>query len=473
MRRIIFIISGLTLASLLHGQRVDSLTVEYAPAGGFYGQQQSVELFAPGADAIYYTLDGTTPTAESRRYHHAIMLDETVVLRAVAYRDGQPGRRMGQTYFIAEPRTRLPVVSIAIAPSVLFDPTKGIFVQGQSAVDSLWYLPGANFWTRREFGAQVEIFESDGRSVYNSYSGLRLFGGMSRLFPQKSIALVARHRYGETRFRYPIFGPDRPDRFKYLVLRNSGSDFGKTHFRDALMTGLVADWDLETQAYRPAHVYINGAYWGIYNLREKVNRYFIDSYADEVDKDSIDLLEHYLVRKRGSRGHYQEMLDFLERYDLSVAENYAYLGEQMEIDNFMLYEIAQIYFDNQDAGGNIKYWRPQTPDGRWRWILYDTDWGFGLHDPLAYRNNSLAFHTEPNGPNWPNPPWSTFLLRKLLQNEDFRRLFVNRFADHLNTTFAPARVERFIDSLYLQLLPEMPRHLARWRLNEDRWKAEV
>ena len=145
----------------------------------------------------------------------------------------------------------------------------------------------------------------------------------------------------------------------------------------------------------------------------------------------------------------------------------------MDVDNFMNYQIAQIYFDNQDAGGNIKFWRPQTPEGRWRWILYDTDWGFGLHDPKAWRNNSLAFHTEPDGSHWPNPPWSTFMLRKLLENPEFKSQFLNRFADHLNASLQPERILERIEEFYRQYQPEMPRHTERWGQNLARWEKEV
>ena len=114
-----------------------------------------------------------------------------------------------------------------------------------------------------------------------------------------------------------------------------------------------------------------------------------------------------------------KMLKYIKKNDLAQQEHYDYIKTQMDVNNFMTYQITQIYCDNQDGGGNIKFWRPQMPNGRWRWILYDTDWGFGLHDSKAYKNNSLAFHTEPDGPKWPNPPWSTFILRKLLENPEF------------------------------------------------------
>ena len=440
---------------------------------GFYPAPVEVAVNCPGG-RLFYTTDGTPPTRSSRVYQGPITLKKTTVLRLLAtYSDGRADRSEGHTFFIGEPDTRFPVVSIGIDPPALFHPFHGLFMLGANAVDTLWKKPGANFWSKREITCNLEIFESDGQCVYRSPSGFRLFGGMSRLFPQKSMALVARDRYGEHRIDHEIFGKPGKKKFKFLVLRNSGSDFGKSHFRDALMTSLVEDWDLETQDNRPAHVYINGRYWGIYNIREKINRYFIDSHFEEVENDSVDIMEHRYTVKKGNARHYHDLLHYLEHNDLSEPGNLLYVEQQMDVDNFFDYQIAQIYFDNQDAGGNIRYWRPQTERGRWRWILYDTDWGFGLHDPKAYQNNSLAFHTRPDGPSWPNPPWSTFILRKLLENEDCRRRFVNRFADHLNTAFHPERVLDRIHFFYERLKPEMPRHLKRWKLSSHDWEYHV
>jgi hypothetical protein len=239
------------------------------------------------------------------------------------------------------------------------------------------------------------------------------------------------------------------------------------------MTGLLEGWDLETQDYRPAHLYLNGKYWGIYNIREKVNRYFIAGHYDNVDKDSLDLIEHRITLKRGSTKHYRQMIRFISKNSMADPANYAFLQSLMDVQNFIDYQIAEIFFDNQDAGGNIKFWRPQTIDGKWRWILYDTDWGFGLHDPKAYKNNTLAFHTRPDGPSWPNPPWSTLILRKLLENPEFQLQFLTRFSDHLNYTFDPQRVEGKIDELYGNLLPEIDRHLERWNLKRSIWEYHV
>jgi len=446
--------------------------VHFFPEGGFFEEEVLLSLQCPNA-TIYYTTDGSTPgPGKSRKYTGALKISKTTVVRTVAVRQGQKGVPQAHTYFIREPETHFLTVSLAIPPKLLFDPVKGLFVKGPKAIDSIRALPGANFWSRREFPIQVEFFEPSGKCVFRSRTGFRLFGGMSRLFPQKSMTLVTRKRYGAKRFNYPVFGKDQPKKFKFLVLRNSGSECGRTQFRDAFQTSLLDDWDLDKQAWRPAHVYINGKYWGIYNIREKINRYFIAQHH-EVDKDSIDLFEHRYSLRRGTKKHYRKLLEFLRTHDLSNPANYAYVQTQMDVENFMLYQIAQIYFDNQDAGGNIKFWRPRRPDGRWRWVLYDTDWGFGLYDKTAWKNNSLAFHTEAHGPVWPNPPWSTFILRKLLENETFRLAFARRFADELNTTFEPQRVLRQLDFFVQLYEPEMPRQWKRWKYKPEVWYQHI
>jgi hypothetical protein len=445
----------------------------FFPSGGFFDDAVEVLIEAEPDSKIFYTLDGNKPTQKSLRYKMPLRIDKTTVIRAAAlYPSGKWSMLSAQTYFIREPGSTIPVISIAAPPALLFDPDLGLFMAGNNVTPGTIPQKGANFWSKKELVIHAEIFKPEGQSVFNSPTGMRLFGGYSRLLPQKSLALIARARYGEKRVNYPIFGKGMPKSYKYLVLRNGGSDFGRSHFRDALMTGLLKDWDIDKQAYRPAHVYINGNYWGIYNLREKVNRHFIADHHD-VDKDSIDLLEHRGYLRRGSNAHYVHLQAFLQSRDLSIPEHYEWVKTQMDVDNFMQYQIAQIFFDNQDAGGNIKFWRSQKPEGRWRWILYDTDWGFGLHDEQAWRYNSLEFHTAVNGSAWPNPPWSTFILRKLLENEDFRAQFLTRFSDHLNTTFHPEKVLAAIAEKYAVLLPEMPRHLNRWRLSQKKWEQQV
>ncbi|MCK5077525.1 MAG: CotH kinase family protein, partial [Calditrichia bacterium] len=154
--------------------------------------------------------------------------------------------------------------------------------------------------------------------------------------------------------------------------------------------------------------------------------------------------------------------------------NYEIVKTLMEVDNFISYQVAQIYFDNTDwPGNNIKYWRPKIPEGRWRWIIYDTDFGFGIWNESNYLNNTLAFALEENGPDWPNPPWSTFLLRKLLENEEFKFAFINRFADYMNTIFKADMVNDRIDEMQQAVEPEMSAHFSRWGGSVSDWNNNV
>ncbi len=444
------------------------------PVPGFYEQPVTITL-PPG---VHYTLDGSTPTIASPEYLEPVFLTETTVVRYAAFDTAgkRAGFVAGGTYFINAPETRLLTLSIGIDPWRLFGKVEGWFLPGPGADPDHWKQPGANWWTRKEHPMHLDVLETDGELVYSSTVGFRMFGGMSRLHPQKSFSISARKQYGKKRIKHRLFGPEGPKSFQFLVVRNSGSDWNRSYLRDALLTDLLQDdsWDLDRQSGRPTQVYINGKYWGVYHLREKINAQFLADRHDVEDKDGIDLLEHQQTVKHGRFGGYQQLLRFVEQHNLSDQKNYEQLKAEMDVDNFQRFQIAQTYFDNRDAGGNIRYWRDRNdPQSRWRWILYDVDQGFGLHSDTAYVRNTLAFYTEPNGPSWPNPPWSTFLQRKLLNNPDYRRSYVNRSLDYLHTDFAPEVVSATIERHVARLEFDMPRQLARWKGKDKNWRLHL
>jgi hypothetical protein len=445
--------------------------VNFSLEGGWY--EEDVHLWlSDGGGTIYYTTNGNTARPGGDIFKDTLRLTKTTVVRAITCRNGMCSRERAHTYFIREPKSRFPVVSVALPADALFNPDYGLYREGPDANREHWKRQGANYWSKKELLSYLNFYESNGETAFSGNMGFRIFGGMSRTMPQKSFSMTARKRYGQKRFKHHVFGPENPHKFKSLVFRNGGSDFGKSHFRDGLMTSLVKDWDLEMQDHRPAHVYLNGQYWGIYNIREKINRFFIEDQSG-FSRDSIDLLEQNMLVKKGSAAHYKRMIDYIGRHDMSVDSHFTRVASMMEIDNFMHFQIAQIYFDNKDAWGNIRFWRPHRPDGKWRWILYDVDQGFGLHDPLAYQSNTLAMHTDAHGPSWPNPPWSTFLLRKLLENPDFKNKFVTRFFDALNEEFKGENVVHKIEEFEAFYKDELPRQWARWRGNKESWDEQV
>jgi len=466
---IILVLFGTGILSV-YAQEAAPPELIFSTEGGYYDTTFAVSLYYPLPNAsVYYTLDGSSPAENGIRYEAPIPISENTCLRAAVLEGQNFGRVYSHTYLINEADTELPTLAISIDPKLLFDSERGLFMLGSRVDSGSMRMSGANFWSRREVPAHLEFYESDGSCVFNSALGFRLFGGMSRLLPQKSMALVTRDEYGKAKIKHPIFGKQGPKSFDYLVLRNGGSDFGKGHARDAIATQQASNWAVDVQAYQPAQVYINGQYWGLYNIREKINRHFLADHHD-VDKDSLDLLEHNMTLKRGSRRHYQRLIRYMEQHDLSVAAHYQQVEDWMDTESFIDFQIAQIFFDNRDAGGNIRYWRPQTESGQWRWILYDLDWAMGLHDHDAYQFNSLLFHTRPDGPHWPNPPWSTFVLRSLLNNPGFRQKFITRFSDHLNDQLSSEALLATIDATQARLKGEMDRHFERWNLSPRNWE---
>ena len=150
--------------------------------------------------------------------------------------------------------------------------------------------------------------------------------------------------------------------------------------------------------------------------------------------------------------------------DLSVQENYDSVKHWMDIDNYINYQIAQIYFANTDwPANNIKYWRPRTVNGKWRWMVFDVDGGFGLWGQHNF--NSLEFATEENSTEWNNAPWSTFLFRNLLKNQEFADEFAQRFALYLSYTFNPNEVIVLINEFQNKIKNEFPKHIDRWASN--------
>ncbi|MGB3799491.1 MAG: CotH kinase family protein [Lewinella sp.] len=443
--------------------------LELSPAPGFHAEPVAVTVTSGSGSVIHYTTDGSQPTERSTRFpDDALTLDRSTVLRLAIFKNGQPTSNAGGSYLIDEPDSELLTISLGIEPWRLFNARSGWFEEGKDPERPNWD-------THREHPAFVEIFERDGESVHAGTMGFRLFGGASRAHLQKSFSLSGRERYGTKRVNHPLFGPEGNDDFRFLVLRNGGSDWGRSFLRDALLTGLLRDrsWSLDVQDARPAQVYINGKYWGIYHLREKINPRFLEDHHDGVDKDSLSLLEHERSVKHGRGTEYEQLLAFMREADLSQPAAYNRLTQLMDIDNYLQLQIAQTYFDNQDAGGNIRYWRPHTPGGRFRWILYDVDQGFGLHRTEGWTNNTLKLFTAPDGPVWPNPPWSTLFQRKLLANPDYRRHFVNRSLDYLHTDFSAEAVTERIDQAVSTLQPEMPRQLVRWGLRPEGWNYQV
>ncbi len=429
-------------------------------------------------------------------------VNKATIVRARAFENGKiPSEIRTQPYLVnsyRSPEYSLPVVFISLNEDYLFDYYDGIYVAGEdfdnwrndNEEETVDGSTPANYRRRGiefEYPANLQLFEpTHVKASLDQNIGLRIHGGWSRSYPLKSLRLYARNIYSDSEFNYRFFKDLPYDSFKRLIFRNSGNDYYHTFFRDAFIQSMVGHMNFDTQAYQPVIVFINGEYWGIHNIRERYDKHYLNRVYG-VDPDNIDLLTSIYIAKEGDNKHYRATLNYIEEFGLKDDKHYQYVLTRIDEENFMDYQIANIFAANRDwPGNNIDYWRLRTNeytpesdyghDGRWRWLIFDTDFGFGLvGGDNAYEHNTLSFATKEGGTEWPNPDWSTFLLRSFLENEHFRTKFINRYADQLNTGFLPERSLYLINKLKQQITPEIEEHISRWSqpANINAWQKEI
>ncbi|MGV9004885.1 CotH kinase family protein, partial [Flavobacterium sp.] len=411
------------------------------------------------------------------------------VVRAKAIKSGATSSEViTKTYFVAPTGAStfsLPVVAISTSENRLFDYDDGIYVAGKdfdtwrtsNPTDIADYEIG-NFARKGGSSERVANFSYfvNGNEVLNQDIGIRIRGNYSRIYPSKSFNLYARSELGKSDFDYPVF-PNQPyQEYTRMSLKNSSGDFYHTMFRDPLNHELIKGMRVDTEAYQPTITFLNGEYWGILSLREKYDdKYFKRVY--NIESNELDVLENNAQEEEGDNIHYLQMIDYVENNSLAQTVNYDYIKTQMDVENFEDYFISNIYLQNVDwPGNNIIYWRKKTAqyepnapygqDGRWRWSIHDMDSSFGISSGVIDLN-SLEMATALNGPEWPNPEWSTLLLRKLLENDTFKIDFISRFADLMNSYFKSERVVAKINEMKTVLEPEMPKQFERWKAPED------
>jgi hypothetical protein len=436
---------------------------------GFYDGPLRLIISGP-ADAYFYTTNGKDPALYGKKYNAPLLLSRTTVLRiAPSYSGRISDSTAAFTYFIGF-STKLPVVSVTTDSNTFFDPETGIYRSGMDVpVTEANYLQ-ANFFKDWERQIWVEFFETDGSRPVSQAAGIRIFGGMTRLMEEKSLRLIARKKYGKSRFKHKFFESKNIGSFKSLVLRTSGGDYRSTRFRDAFSTSLVRDIGLDVQAARTCVLFVNGEYWGLYNLREKIDEHFLEDNHG-ADPKHTDLLQGNQVVDHGSALAYRNMLDFIRKHPLNDSMNLNELNRKMDIRNFTNYIITQIYLCNVDSRGNVRYWRAGNLDGRFRWILYDTDLGFGASLPASadYLRDAIS----PVETNWYNPQWSTFLLRSLLQNQGYKHFFINQAAFLLNTCFHQDSVLKKINLQTAAFEDGMDAHLTKTKQTREKWYFEI
>ena len=404
--------------------------VDFSQEGGLIDESFNLSLSGsnPG-EVIRYALGGEEPTESSSTYINPIEINTNTSVRARIFLDNYfPSPIYTKSYIIGA-NHEIDVMLLTTDPDNFFDQDTGIYVFGPDGTyDTNQPYFGANFWEDWERPIHFYFHENETDDFSEFNAGIKIFGGWSRgQNGQRSMSIFARGEYGDSKFDHPFFNQLGYDNFQALVLRNSGQDWMRSSMKDIMLTSLMRGSGLDFQEHNPVATYINGEYWGMYNLREKINEHMLAS-KHNVDADDITLLTNNAEEIEGSNEEYNQLIDYISSTDLTLDSNFEYVEQQIDLNAYALYQASNIFFNNTDwPGNNIKFWKHQ--EGKWRWIMYDTDFGFGpFWAPENYDENTLGFALYPHGQNWPNPSWSTLLFRRLTTNIGFRNKFINRYA---------------------------------------------
>ena len=437
--------------------------------GGFYKVAQALGFTYTLGDTVYYTLNGSEPNRSSSRYVPTsnLNLTATTVVRARTYSKGKvPSDIVSNTYFINLRDHNLPVVSISTTQANLSDPKTGIYCDG----DGTNGLIGNGQTVKRNYNqdwnrpVNFELFDTTGVQRLNQEVDIKILGCWTRANAQKSISISPKKKFGDNELRYDIFAATKPNRkYKDIQLRNSGNDFYYSMMRDGFMQSIVMKRlpGLDYMAYEPAVLYMNGAYWGIENLRERSNEDWVYSNYGLDEEDVLALeatLDINTDKDIATDTAFIAFSNFLKNNDVTNPSVYEQICKKMDVDNYMAYMMAEMYTGNNDwPHNNVKMWRKKDA-GPWHWILSDTDFGMNLYSSLQ-TSNTLTICLGENGSM---PDWSTVVLRRLMLNDTFRNTFVDRFAIHLSTTFKTDRVNSIMDSIAAKITNEIGYHKSRF-----------
>ena len=451
----------------------------FSLAAGRYSGTQSLSITHPVSGvSIRYTVNGAEPTSASTLYTGPISITATSTIKARVFLNGSiPSKTEASTYFISEHAFSLPVISISTNPNYLWDNTIGIYADGTNGTTGNCRDTPVNWnqdWDRH---ATIEYFEPSGVRKFDQSIDIRIGGACSRNQPQKSFVVKARDKFGKKTIDEKLFTAKESESYGGFMLRNSGNDFNVTMFRDAFMQQLPqGQMDIDYMAYQPTIFYLNGAYWGIQNMREKIDADYIESNFG-IDKDDVDLLETGGNPIEGTNERYAIFMDSLAtKVNRAAPATMAFIERYIDVQEYLNYLSTEIYVCNTDwPGNNVKFWRQRSNNGKFRWILWDTDFGFALYTGSSWATHpTLNFASDPNsGVGWPNPPWATLQLRLLMDNPIFKARFAQTLTTAMNTTFHPTRVNQIITEFQNRITAEMPYHKQRWGGNIGDWNYEL
>ena len=442
------------------------------PAGQ-YTTIQYVEISVPEGTQVFYTTDGSDPTQQSTPYNgeRLELVNVCSVLRARAYGTGslKPSDIVTATYFVNAFHA-LPIVSLVTDPSHIWDEQTGFMTVGANVVKEAGKLPfkGTVYRKLKDAGVRydihIELYNDSGELLLNQTGEFGLMGDYSLDMPQKSFKFRSKSKYGSKTFQAKLF-PDREyTEYKGFVLRNSGNDSMWTRLQDGFQGRLMdlTGTTIAHQAWKPYAVYLNGQYWGHMNLRERTDKYMIAQFEGMTleEADQIDLLQGNGSVKAGSNKAYKAMLKKIKAGNPAKnPEDLQYILDNIDVDNLFEYMSYEMFFGNSDIG-NTRFYNTNKPGSKWKWVLYDVD--YGLYDS---KFNSPWSYTKAKGMGQMNIDNTIFM--KLLSVPEYKAKYLETFGRIFQQLTTDFMIQTLNDMVKI-IEPEMELHWARWGEENDK-----
>lgn len=440
---------------------------QFSKSSTYVEKGEKIEISCQNGE-IRYTTDGSVPNENSKLYTEAITINKNTVIRAKVFLNGYvPSDCVNATYITGR-KSKLDVVFLTTDSDNLYGYSNGIFADGPNKSSEFPYL-GANFWQDWEREVNFEYMTADGVSQIQFDAGIKVFGQYSRALSQKSVSINLRDKYGPTEVCYPFFDDSDVNVFSSLVLRNSGQDFQKSHIRDAFCAMVMKNSvDVDIMDYKPVVTYINGEYYGIYDLREKLDEDYLANHHG-IDSENVDFIKGNSIVQNGSVDAYKELLEYIKTHDMSKKENYEYACKQIDIDELISYWMCESFFTNTDTG-NIRFYKENTENAKWRWIFFDADWALY---PSTYKWNYVDNYLNPEG-HGVGRMFNTTIMVNLMKNSDFRKRVLEIHSKHLKTTFDTNRMLKIYDSMVNEIREEMKYHCEKWNgISYEGWEKSI
>lgn len=418
------------------------------------------EAEVPSDTKLYVTTDGSEPTLNS--WHGDSLcfeIDTTTVIRAKLISSYALASRSVTQSFIYHPReTKLPIISLVTDDKWLYDEELGMLSEKTNPGNS---KPNYKLDYRRPINAEYfDLRNGENYTMFNQLGETAISGNASRENKQRSLKLYANKRFGTKRYK-GSFWTDKPEvnEVKSFTLRNGGNDCWYARITDAFVQTIFGTHlaTLDWQAYQPVIVYVNGVYKGEYGMRERNNEDYVESnYNGLEDIENVNQTAYHNYSKNTPLFN-----DFHTAYN-SHETTYSEMANMMDMNNFRDVLIAEMYANNYDyPHNNISIWRPTSDDGKWRWILKDTDY---FHQP-SYGNWDIfkyMFLTAEEGSQeykrihlTNNSEKSHNLYVGMMNFPEFREQFIDHFSVYLGDFLKTDCTNHLIDSLRNDIIDEI------------------